>query len=102
MDRRATPSAQDQAQTTKQMALATIARDQPKIHTLITSLWGNQECSAYIQGLVMSCDDGAGPRPPRFKIDSLTALLDLDRLHDIHLGALRDAAGIGRRPNGSH
>ena len=102
MDRRATLPAQDQAQTTKQIALATISRDQPKIHAMITSLWGRQECSDYIQGLVMNGDDGASPRPPRLKIDTLTALLDLDRLHDIHLGELRDAAGIGRRPNGSH
>jgi hypothetical protein len=102
MDRRAAPPPEDLALTAKQTALTTIAREQPKIHAMITALWGRQECSDYIQGLVMNGDDGASPRPPRLKIDTLTALLDLDRLHDIHLGELRDAAGIGRRPNGSH
>ena len=102
MDRRSVLPPEQQAEQAKQDALQTIALNQPKIHAMVTSLWGRQECSDYIQGLVMNGDEGAGQRPPRLKIDTLTALLDLDRLHDIHLGELRDAAGIGRRPNGSH
>ncbi len=102
MDRRSAAPQEQEAERKKQSAMRTIGQDLPQIHAMIGSLWGRQECSDYIQGLVMTGGDGVNPRAPRLKIDALTALLELDRLHDVHLGQLRDAAGIGRRPNGSH
>ncbi|HPW07757.1 MAG TPA: hypothetical protein PLD78_08935 [Burkholderiaceae bacterium] len=102
MDRRSAAPQEQEAERKKQGAMRTIGQDLPQIHAMIGSLWGRQECSDYIQDLVMTGGDGVNPRAPRLKIDALTALLELDRLHDVHLGQLRDAAGIGRRPNGSH
>ncbi|MFM2275428.1 MAG: hypothetical protein RL211_1300 [Pseudomonadota bacterium] len=92
IDRRSAVPQEQQAQRKKQHAMRIIGRDLPQIHTLIGSLWGHQECSNYIQGLVMTGGDGKYSRPPRLKIDALTALLELDRLHDMHLVQLCDAA----------
>ena len=101
-DRRAAPLRLQQAERKQQNALQIIGRDQPEMHAMINSLWGRQACSDYIQGLIMNGDDGMAQRRPRLKLETLTALLELDGLHDIHLGQLRDAAGVGRRPHGSH
>ncbi len=102
LDRRAVPLQALQAQHRKLRALKTIAVDHPNIHRMMGALWGRPECSDYIHGLIMSGRDGVRSDKPRLTLASLEALLDLDRLHDIHLGELRDAAGLGRRPFGSH
>ncbi|MFM2275427.1 MAG: hypothetical protein RL211_1299 [Pseudomonadota bacterium] len=62
-------------------SMSIIERDYPRIHAAIESLWGQPQCSAYIQRLILSGGDGMGNHRVGFKLGTVAALMLLDELH---------------------
>lgn len=46
-------------------------------------IWGNKECEEYMDKLVISGGDGVGHSRVGFRVEVLSALLDLISLHEI-------------------
>ena len=78
----AAPTPQQRLQTSLQV----IARDYPRIHNNIESMWGHRDCSPYIQSLILGGGDGMGKSRVGFKVNTVAALMLLDELHDLQFG----------------
>lgn len=80
-----------------QNSMGIVGRDYPRIHTTIESLWGQPECSTYIQNLILSGGDGMGNSRVGFKLGTVAALMLLDELHDTQFGK-KAVEHIPRKP----
>ena len=78
----AVASSESTPERKKREAMELLARDHKRIHDVIDMMWGQRECSAYIQKLLMSGGDGMGNSRIGFKVDAVAAMLVLSDLND--------------------
>jgi len=70
----------------REAALAIVESRHPRISNTIRTLWGYQECSVYINRLIMAGGDGMGHARVGFNQDAVQAMLALSDLHDAEFG----------------
>lgn len=63
--------------------IAIIEQFHPHIAKGLTLMWGYKECVEYMEKLVLSGGDGAGRSRVGFRVEVLSALMDLTSLHEI-------------------
>ncbi|MEY4882544.1 MAG: hypothetical protein RIS34_398 [Pseudomonadota bacterium] len=71
------------AEEKRQAAMAVLAQDHKRIHAAIGMMWGQRECSTYIQKLILNGGDGMGNGSDIFTMETLTALFLLSDLNDL-------------------
>lgn len=62
--------------------MAVIALHHARIEKAIRTFWGHPDCVDYLQKLILSGGDGAGHSRVGFKAVVLSALMNLEALHD--------------------
>ncbi len=65
-------------------AIQLLLERHPRIAATITSIWGHDECTAYIGNLVMAGGDGAGRQRIGFSGEVTNALMCLSTLQEKH------------------
>jgi hypothetical protein len=80
------PMLEDGPQRQREEALAIVESRHPRISNTIRTLWGYQECSVYINRLIMAGGDGMGHARVGFNQDAVQAMLALSDLHDAEFG----------------
>ncbi len=63
--------------------IAIIEQYHPHIAKGLKLMWGYKECIEYMEKLVISGGDGAGKSRVGFRVEVLSALMDLTSLHEI-------------------
>lgn len=63
--------------------IAIIEQYHPHIAKGLKLMWGYKECVEYMEKLVLSGGDGAGKSRVGFRVEVLSALMDLTSLHEI-------------------
>lgn len=66
-----------------------IARESPKIHGIVESLWGRAECSEYLQKMILDCSEVIDGNRVGFKVGTVAAFVLLLELHEVQFGASR-------------
>ncbi len=76
----------------QEAALQAVARHHPRVAQTIRSLWGYQECSNYLNELVLSGSDNKGQQRQGFNPEAAQAMMALTDLHDRAFGAKLQSA----------
>ena len=76
----------------QEAALQTVSRHHPRVAQTIRSLWGYQECSNYLNELVLSGSDNKGQQRQGFNAEAAQAMMALTDLHDRAFGAKLQSA----------
>lgn len=66
-----------------QQALAVVSQWHPHIAKAITAFWGHQDAADYLEQLIFDGSDPKSYTREGFRVDVLTALLNLQSLHVI-------------------
>jgi DNA-binding transcriptional regulator PaaX len=67
-------------------SMQTIAHDSPRANNIIESLWGLNECSQFLQKMILDCSEVVEKERVGFNVGTVTAFMLLLELHEVQFG----------------